>query len=190
MSCQVRTHFTVGLTRLSIMLGLIVAAQAPGAEVGKEHLLNSPDGRIKVSIEMPALPGSVEKPHWSARFRGKPILSRCALGLETATDGDLLAGARILNDQTRSVDERVAVLFGKADHADNRFRERRYTLENPQHRRTELVLRCYNDAIAVRYELPARNQAGSITITNETTSFGLEGEPTAFVQYLESFTTS
>ena len=33
-------------------------------------------------------------------------------------------------------------------------------------------------------------QAASVTITNETTSFRLEGEPTAFVQYLENYTTS
>ena len=88
------------------------------------------------------------------------------------------------------MDERVPVLFGKADHANNRFHEVRYALESAQHYRVDVVFRCYDDAIALRYELPAKKQAASVTITNETTRFRLEGEPTAFVQYLENYTTS
>jgi len=158
-SLTARTYF-------SGLFGLLVAAEVLGAQVSK---LNSPDGRIEISIEMPA-PASVEGPHWSATFRGKPILGRCALGLETVTEGDLMAGARVEREQNRSVDERVPVLFGKADHANDHFRERRYTLENARHRRTDVVFRCYDDAIAVRYELPAGEHATSVTITNETTS--------------------
>ena len=81
-------------------------------------------------------------------------------------------------------------MFGKADQAQDRFRETRYALETPQHRRTEVVFRCYDDAIAVRYELPGDEKGASVIITNETTSFQLEGQPTAFVQYLENDRTS
>jgi len=101
-----------------------------------------------------------------------------------------MAGARVVKKRTRWVDQRVPVLFGKADQAIDHFRETRYTLETPQHRQTDVVFRCYNDAIALRYELPANERASSVTITNETTSFRLEGEPTAFAQYLENYQTS
>ena len=151
--------------------------------------LNSPDDRIQVSIEMPAT-GSVEHPRWSATFRGKPILTECGLGLQTFGAGDLLAGARVLDERRRSVAERIPVWFGKADHADDRFHEVRYALETPQRRRVDVVFRCYDDAIALRYELPADTNAASVTITDETTSFRLEGQPTAFVQYLENYKTS
>src|SRR5260370_1255804 len=131
-------HLFAAIPRVpsSLLFGLLMAAQVPGAEESGARLLDSPDGRIEISIQMPA-PGSVERPHWSAKFRGKRLLNGCALGLQTATGGDLIAGARVLHEQNRSVDERVTVLFGKADHADDRFRERRYTLENSQHQRTE-----------------------------------------------------
>lgn len=172
---------------LSLMIGLLLAGSLFDAKAAEVSLLASPDGRIKVSIQMPA-PGSVERPRWSATFRGKPILTECGLGLQTADADDLMVGARVLHERRRSVDERVRVLFGKSDHANDRFHETRYTLETPEHRRTDVVFRCYDDAIALRYELPVAGKATSIT--NETTSFRLEGEPAAFVQYLENYQTS
>jgi len=91
------------------------------------HVLSSPDPRIQVSFHMPVA-GSIDGPRWSATFRGEPILTGCGLGLRTADSGELLAGARVLRGSSRSVDERVAVLFGKADHANDRFNEIRYTV--------------------------------------------------------------
>lgn len=174
---------------LTVVIGLLLAGSVLGLNAGVANVLSSPDGRIQASIEMPA-PGSDQRPRWSATFRGKRILSECGLGLQTADAGDLMTGVRVLSERRRSVDERIAVLFGRSDHANDRFLESRYTFETPQHRRADVVFRCYNDAIALRYELPADAKAASVTVTNETTSFRVEGEPTAFVQYLESFKTS
>jgi alpha-glucosidase len=53
-----------------------------------------------------------------------------------------------------------------------------------------VVFRCYDDGIAFRYEVPKGPEEASITITEETTSFGLQGEPLAYAQYLENYTTS
>jgi len=138
---------------------------------------------------MPAR-GSVEPPRWSLSFRGKPILSDCRLGLQTADAGDPVAGARVVNENRRSADEWVPVPFGKANRARDRFREVRFTMENAKGSRVDVVFRCYDDALALRYELSRGKQAESATITDETTSFHLEGAPEAFVQYLENYTTS
>jgi len=138
---------------VSVMMGSLLAASVPDAAAGEVNL-SSPDGRIHVSIRLPA-PGTVERPRWSARFGARPILTECALGLHTADAGDLMLGARVLHQSSRSWDERVAVLFGKSDPANDRFHETRFTLETPRHHRTDVVFRCYDDAIALRYELPA-----------------------------------
>jgi len=173
------------MTALSILLvGGILNATAQEA-----HTLRSPDGKIGLSVEMPA-PDSADRPRWSASFHGERILTECGLGLQTADSGELLAGARVLQKRTRAVRQRIAVLFGKADHADDIFRETRFVLENREHRRVQVVFRCYNDAIALRYELHTTSNRTSVTITNESTSFTFEGNPAAFVQYLENFTTS
>ena len=174
---------------LSVLIALLPAANLLHAAAAEVHRLDSPDGGIQVSIQLPA-PASLERPHWSASFHGKPILTGCSLGLQIADAGDLMAGSRVVGERRRFVDERVPVLFGKSDHATDRFREIHFTLETPGRRRTDVVFRCYDDAIAVRYELLADGKATSVTITNETTAFRLEGDPEAFVQYLESYTTS
>ena len=169
---------------------LFAAPDMSGAAAGEvTNLLASPDGRIQVLVQMP-LVGSDERPRWSASFHARPILTACGLGLATTDAGDLMVGARVLNERRRFVDKRVPVLFGKADHANDRFNEVRYDMETAQHYHVDVVFRCYDDAMALRYELPAQRQDASVTITNETTGFGLEGQPTAFVQYLENYRTS
>jgi len=137
-----RPHHSV---RQWLLIVLLLAPSVLDAAMGEVCLLSSPDGRIQVSVQMPA-PGSVARPHWSATFRGKPVLTECGLGLQTAEAGDVMAGVRVVAERRRSRDARIPVLFGKSDHANDRFREARYTLESPQHRRVDVVFRCYDDA--------------------------------------------
>ncbi len=167
----------------TLFMGYVAAPAAEGA-----RRLESPNGRIHVSIEMPDA-GSTSRPHWSATFQGRPVLSSCELGLQTSNGGDLMTGARILREQSRLIDERIPVLFGKSDFARDRFHELRLFLESKAGR-SEVVFRCYDDAIALRYELPADADKRSVTILDETTSFRLEGQPAAGVQYLENYRTS
>ena len=153
------------------------------------YSLTSPDQRIRVAIQMPA-PGSSELPFWSADFQGKTILTHCRLGLQTSDGGELLAGARVLRERSKSEDQRIPVLFGKSDFANDCFHESRFTLETLRGRHVKLAFRCYDDAIAFRYELPDEGPARSVTITDESTSFHLEGNPVSYAQYLENYTTS
>lgn len=184
--CQ-RECFALRSVVLSAAL-FFICARAVGAEATKVHSLRSTYQSVELSIQMPAT-GSEEKPRWSATFRGKPLLTGCSLGLETADGGELMAGARLVQTRTGGGYERIPVLFGKSDHADDRYREERLTFETTRQRRVDVVFRCYEDAVALRYEIPA-GQATTVTITNESTSFKLAGEPTAYVQYLEHFKTS
>ena len=137
----------------SAVWGLVLGLLCFRAQAGEVRFLVSPDNRLQVCIQLPA-PGTAERPRWSAAFQGRPLLTNCALGLQTADAGELMAGVRLVRERDRSLNRRIPVLFGKADHADDRFRETRLTFETPGHRRVELTFRCYNDAVAFRYELP------------------------------------
>ncbi len=152
--------------------------------------ITSPDARIGVTFRMPA-DGTTERPRWDATFRGRPLLAGCGLGLETVDGGQLLAGTRVVGEARRSVDEIVAVPFGRAAVATNRFNEVRWTLENPRKDRVVVVFRCHNDAIALRYELPAAGGTNPVVVVvDESTSFDVAGNPTAWVQHLEGYRTS
>ncbi len=174
---------------LSVLTLAWLLSPAARAQSGGVWRLTSPNRQIAVAIQMP-VPDSVYRPQWSALFGGKPVLGECKLGLRTEDAGDLLAGVRVVACHRRSVARRVRVLFGKADYAEDRFQELRFELESATHRRLEVLFRCYDDAVALRYELPKDPDHAAVTITDETTSFGVEGAPTAYVQYLESYRTS
>src|SRR5436190_8938594 len=174
---------------LLLGIGLAFAGWASAAAGAENHLLESPDGRIRVSIEFPA-PGSTERPVWSATFLGNQMLTNCNLGLEIRDEGELMKGARLRRERRRSVSKRIPVMFGKAAYANDRFNEIRFELETIAHSKLDVIFRCYNDAVAVRYELPKGEKGSIIVVTGETTSFGICGEPHAYVQYLENYNTS
>ncbi len=182
------SHFLKPMLRvLAMTLGLWLIPMPSRAE--EAFHLASPDGQIKVAITLPEA-NSAAAPRWSARFHGKQILSNCLLGLQTADSGDLMTGVRLVREQHRSRDQRIEVLFGKSAWARDRFREARFQFATTRGRSVEVVFRCYNDAVALRYELAGPRTETSVTITEETTSFGVEGNPAAYAQYLESYTTS
>src|SRR5436190_6755981 len=156
---------------LLLSIGLASPFLSSAAIVREDYLLESPDGSIKVSITF-AGPDSTERPNWSARFLGTQILTNCSLGLQIANEGELTKGVRLQRERRRSVSKRIPVLFGKAAYANDHFNEMRFQLESLSHRKVDVIFRCYNDAIALRYELP-QNKAGLVTITDETTSFGV-----------------
>jgi alpha-glucosidase len=171
----------------SLVIGLWFSSSLGRAQEEHAYQLSSPDGAIRASIQMPA-DKSNDRPRWSVSFRGKPLLSNCALGLQVS-QGELMSGIRLIRERHRSVAERVPVLFGKTDHAQNSFHESRFQLENSAHIPVDVIFRCYNDGVALRYELVGSN-ATPVVITEETTSFGVEGNPLAYAQYLENYTTS
>jgi alpha-glucosidase len=151
--------------------------------------MSSPNGSIRLVIQIPR-PGSSKSPQWSVSFRGKPILEDSHLSLKIAGEGDLLVGNRILDKRPAAVNNRLRVLFGKTEYARNNYRETRFALENRRHRRTDVVFRCYNDAVAVRYEIPKQQGLNRLSVTDEGTSFALSGNPLSYVQYLENYRTS
>ncbi len=88
------------------------------------YKLQSPNGQIKVSIRMPEL-GLHDTPQWSATFRGKPVLERCALNLMTAQAGNLLYDVHANAKAATFVNRQIKVLFGKSNSAENYYRELR-----------------------------------------------------------------
>lgn len=173
----------------SVFSLLILSGAPSGFARAEGQVLDSPDHRIQIAIEMPE-PGTTNRPVWSATFQHQPLLTQCALGIRTADGGELFSGVKVTSERRQSVNRVIPVLFGKADHAEDAFNECRLTVETPQGRRLDVIFRCYNDAVAFRYELPKDAAAESVKVMDETTSFHLERNPTAYAQYLESYTTS
>ncbi len=143
--------------------------------------LRSPDGRVEVAFDLPS---------WSIDFNGRRLFEGNRLGLSLKGEGDMLQGATLVDTSGRSVDKEIRVLFGRASRADDHYNERRLAMRSAKGRRFDVVFRCFGDAVAFRYEVPAKRGEDHTVVVAEETSFRAVGSPTAYVQYLESYTTS
>src|SRR5688572_33405791 len=101
-----------------------------------------------------------------------------------------MRGARVIRQWRRSSNEKIPVLFGKADHAFDRYREVKLQIENDSGTQSEATFRCYNDAVALRYEIVAGGSEELVKVVEERTSFEVDGEPMTYAQYLENYKTS
>ncbi|MBL9169827.1 MAG: glycoside hydrolase family 97 N-terminal domain-containing protein, partial [Verrucomicrobiales bacterium] len=179
----------VAIRSWRLCMGLLTLSSAVSGAFAQPIVLDSPDSRIHVAINLPA-PDSAATPSWSASFQGEVLFTNCHLSLQTAQAGDLMSGIRVLKETRRTRNQRIQVLHGRSKDAEDRFNEARFQFATAGGHRTVVVFRCYNDAIALRYELPAGGTHTSVTITNEATSFCPTGDPIGHIQYLENFKTS
>src|SRR5947207_235398 len=78
----------------SLVIGLWFSSSLGRAQDDRTYHLSSPDNAIRVSIQMPA-DKSNDRPRWSASFRGKPLFTNCALGLQVS-QVELMSGIRLV----------------------------------------------------------------------------------------------
>jgi alpha-glucosidase len=174
---------------LLVATAFITAAVSDVCAAGQTYRLHSPDKHIETSISVPDLT-THGKPDWSATFNGLALFTDCALGLQTTDAGELLAGARLLHESHGYRNERIPVLFGKTAQADNRFEEVHLEFATASGGHVDVEFRCYNDAVAFRYFINDLPKQSRVTIADESTGFGVVGNPTAYAQYLENYNTS
>jgi len=166
---------------------LLVLGNIPLAQ--ESFSLGSPDGKIHTEITLPH-PGTSKNLHWSVKLQDKLLLEKSEINLSAIGHGDLLSSGKWLYSTRRSQDARVPVLFGKSSHANDTFNELRLAFAANETLQVDVVFRCYSDAVALRYEVKSDQDQEKLIISDETTTFRLTGNPTAFVQYLEHHKTS
>lgn len=172
----------------SRMVVLIAAAVGLSIAANCKETLRSPDGNIRVTVELPAR--GRELPSWSLWFHGKALFTNCNLTLQIAGEGDRFRNAHLMGKRTEKHSETIPVLFGKSATAHNDYRELRLNFSSESKKAIDVVFRCFNDAIAFRYEIPNQGDDERIVIADEATSFGVAGNPTSYIQVLKNFHTS
>lgn len=188
-------HGVTELKRLGILKGYPGGRFADGNAEGplpaakpREVAQASPNGALSVAVRFE--PGSARPAFWSASYKGKPLLANCAISLTDQEAGDLFASARIVSVTKGKRQSRVPVLFGKASVAEDSFNEARFHLRTPNGTDLMLFFRVYDDAVAYRTEIRSLPKGRSPVIESEDATFGVLGNPTAYAQVLENFTTS
>jgi alpha-glucosidase len=160
------TRHTLGIRSLL----LAVCTLAPTLPVTAQYIVRSPDGRISLTVrhDRGALTFSLSN--------GRTLLvDRGALGLASSR-GDFANGLRFVRQSRTAIDETYTLPVGKRSTYVNRANELDLTFAKGA-QELHVVLRAYDDGVALRYVLPG---TGDVEIASETTTFPLASTDVAW----------
>ena len=161
---------------------------APGAQSVSTR---SPDGRLGITVSVRGDNGT-SAAVYSVTWRGTPLVTESALGVDLADSGPLGGDVRIASVRRSAHDGTVHGLIGKTSSARDHYRESVVALvERPApHRRIELVVRAYDDGVAFRYRIPAQRSISAITIAAERTHVVVDGASEAYALKRSAYVSS
>ena len=155
-------------TRFLTVLSLLAVTLTAGARTVK-----SPDGKLEINV---SVKGGV--PVYRISYEGRAVVKESALGFELA-EGAFLSGVKEGRATERTVHESYDLPVGKTSHVESVSREMRLPLieKNAPGRRVDLVVRAFDEAVALRFEFPAWNGTDSLLVRAENMEINPAGNP-------------
>ena len=136
----------------------------------------SPNGQVEVHIapneRLEPYPAGTRL-YYSVRVRGRPVILESPLGLEIQ-DMPPLAQDLVIKGQTRqTIDESWQRVCGKGKQVRNHCNELRLGLQEivAPLRRVDVVIRAYDDGVALAYRVPKQKWIGVSSLIAERTWF-------------------
>jgi alpha-glucosidase len=164
------------------------ADAAPGNECAT---LRSPDGRLQVAV-LCAPAGAAGPLRYRVTFSGETVIDASELGVRLADGTESGRESVIVGSERATIDASFEQIPGKRRHVADRANELTLALrergETPLQWR--LVLRAYDDGIALRYRFDAQPGRAAIALADERTAFAFPAGSAATALPLGSFTTS
>jgi alpha-glucosidase len=165
---------------LGIALGALIAVAAAcsagrGPAAG-ELAATSPDGSLTISLALVAKPQPYapgDRIYYRVAYKGTPVLDDSPLGLDF-TDGPPLArDLRVVGKAKRSNETSWTNAFGALRTVPDHYSEIIVSLEEstPPGRRLDVVLRAYDEGVAVRYVVPEQAAMTGFNLAAEDTGF-------------------
>jgi alpha-glucosidase len=154
--------------------------------------VDSPDGQVRIELVLQRSRETDGVPHWRVFYKNRPIILNSRLGIDLAGGEGLGGSCAIESVQTHPVNNPYLVPVGKRHRIVDHCTESVVTLrERAAGGRTwELLLRAYDDGVALRYRFPAQKGAANLAIAQERTEFALPKDAKCYALPLNSFTTS
>lgn len=161
------------MSRLCALALALLLTTAPVAAAPID--LTSPDGKVAVRIDQ----DSAERLTYAVRYGDVAILSPSILGLDLEGQRKaLVGGLTVTGTATRTSDSTYRLVAGKVSTARDHFREVTVSLveKDAPGRRLEVIIRAYDDGVALRYHLPQQAGLMEMALRQERTRFSFAGD--------------
>lgn len=151
--------------RINVLCALLLVIQGIAA---KEFVLKSPDGQLRMIL-------NVNENITYSVFRGDEMLIQPS-AISMTFDNGIVTGknGKIRNTETKQVNEKINVLFGKNDVLEDNYNELKINFKDDY----SLIARSYNEGVAWRFQTLFD---GNVTVESEQADFKLAGNPSVYL---------
>ena len=148
-----------------IFLALLFFACNPSNSI----ILQSPDGKIKVSVTASDTAFIV----YSVESEGKPLIQKSKLGFAIKDAPDLGRNMKIVSSSELHINQSWKPVYGECAEIPDVYHQTIIHLKETVEpkREMELTIRAYNEGIAFNYTLLSPGNTESVTIQQELTEF-------------------
>lgn len=156
----------IGRLALTLILAILAGPPAHAQTLDAAQAVRSPDGRNVIALTL----DGEGRPAYSVARDGELVIAQSPVSLQLEK-GALGNGAHLAGIDRRSVDQSWHRVAGKASNVRDHFNEAVVHLVDGEQRRFDLVLRAYDDGLALRTIIPVQPNTDGAVITGEETGF-------------------
>ena len=171
---------------------LMVLTRPAGTSAQQEPVrVTSPDGAVELVLTPRVGAATNPGPRYSVSYRGRPVITDAALGLEIDAQPPLERRLKPPGVKLGEGDETYRVPAGKSNPIRDRYRSARldFVEEGGQERTFAIEARAYDDGVAFRYLIPEQPNLKDVRIARERTEFRFAKDATTYPLVVRNYAT-
>src|SRR5688572_14001044 len=152
----------------------------------------SPDGRVAVELVARAASSAAGPLEYRVTFSGQAVVDSSRLGARLQDGTAIGRNAVLLGVDSVEIDTSFEQFPGKRRQVIDRARETTLRLREigPKPLEWQLIVRAYDDGVALRYRFPSQPGWPELALADESTEFNFPAQAMATILPLANFTTS
>ena len=169
---------TASLARLACLCLLLCVASPAVRAVeadgrGDSLVVRSPDGRVVIELSTRTASGALSQLQYRVSLSGQAIVDASNLGVRLADGNELGRNCEVVRSESVEIDSSFEQYPGKRRHVIDRATESTLTIleRGAQPREWQLVVRAYDDGVALRYRFPEQPGWSDLELADELTEF-------------------